>query len=55
MNNYFEHEAQVKYVDGLLTNIVEDNDTQLVKVVAWYDNEYGYTAQMLRTAKKMFQ
>lgn len=42
-------------VDGLLTNIVEDNDTQLVKVVAWYDNEYGYTAQMLRTAKKMFQ
>lgn len=42
-------------VDGLLTNIVEDNETQLVKVVAWYDNEYGYTAQMLRTAKKMFQ
>lgn len=42
-------------VDGLSTNIVEDNDTQLVKVVAWYDNEYGYTAQMLRTAKKMFQ
>ena len=42
-------------VDGLLTNIVEENETQLVKVVAWYDNEYGYTAQMLRTAKKMFQ
>ena len=42
-------------VDGLLTNIIEDNETQLVKVVAWYDNEYGYTAQMLRTAKKMFQ
>lgn len=42
-------------VDSLLTSIVEDNGEQLVKVVAWYDNEYGYTAQMLRTAKKMFQ
>lgn len=41
-------------VDGLLTNIVESEETQLVKIVAWYDNEYGYTAQMLRTAQKMF-
>ncbi len=42
-------------VDGLSTSIVESDGTQLVKVVAWYDNEYGYTAQMLRTAKKMFE
>jgi len=42
-------------VDGLSTNIVEAEGSQLVKVLAWYDNEYGYTAQMLRTAKKMFQ
>lgn len=42
-------------VDGLSTSIVESDGTQLAKVVAWYDNEYGYTAQMLRTAKKMFQ
>ena len=42
-------------VDGLSTSIVEADGTQLVKVVAWYDNEYGYTAQMLRTAKKMFE
>ena len=42
-------------VDGLSTSIVEANGAQLVKVLAWYDNEYGYTAQMLRTAKKMFQ
>lgn len=42
-------------VDGLSTSIVEADGTQLVKVIAWYDNEYGYTAQMLRTAKKMFQ
>lgn len=42
-------------VDGLSTSIVEGEGAQLVKVLAWYDNEYGYTAQMLRTAKKMFQ
>lgn len=38
-------------VDGLLTNIVEVDDKQLVKVVAWYDNEMSYSAQMVRTAK----
>lgn len=42
-------------VDGLSTSIVESDGAQLVKVLAWYDNEYGYTVQMLRTAKKMFQ
>ncbi len=41
--------------DSLLTNIVEHNGKQLVKITAWYDNEYGYTAQMLRTAIKMFK
>ncbi len=39
-------------VDGLMTNIVEFNNKQLVKIVAWYDNEMGYTCQMLRTLKK---
>ena len=28
-----------------------DEDTYHVQVVAWYDNELGYTAQMVRTAK----
>lgn len=42
-------------VDGLSTSIVDADGSQLVKIIAWYDNEYGYTAQMLRTAKKMFQ
>ena len=42
-------------VDGLLTNVLESDGKQLVKVVAWYDNEMGYTAQMLRTAKAMFK
>ena len=38
-------------VDGLLTNIVEVDGKQLLKVVAWYDNEMSYSAQMVRTAK----
>ena len=42
-------------VDGLTTNVLEVNGKQLLKVVAWYDNEMGYTSQMLRTAKRMFK
>ena len=38
-------------VDGMLTS----TSGNLVKVTAWYDNEYGYTSQMLRTAKAMFK
>lgn len=38
-------------VDGLSTSV----NNNLVKVVAWYDNEYGYTTQMLRTAKALFK
>lgn len=38
-------------VDGLLTNILTVEGRQLVKVVAWYDNEMGYSAQMVRTAE----
>ncbi len=37
-------------VDGLLTDVLEVDGEQLVKVVAWYDNEMGYSAQMVRTA-----
>ena len=40
-------------VDGLSTNVLESEGKQLVKIVAWYDNEMGYTAQMMRTAKKL--
>lgn len=28
-----------------------DEETYHVQVVAWYDNEFGYTSQMIRTAK----
>jgi len=38
-------------VDGLLTDVLEVDGKQLVKVVAWYDNEMGYSTQMVRTAR----
>lgn len=38
-------------VDSLLTSISEVDGEQLVKVVAWYDNEMSYTAQYIRVAK----
>ena len=42
-------------VDGLSTNVLEVDGKQLVKVVAWYDNEMGYSTQMVRTAKYLMQ
>ena len=42
-------------VDGLSTAVLNTDNGQLVKVVAWYDNEMGYTAQMMRTAKKLMK
>ena len=38
-------------VDGLCTNVLDVDGKQLVKIVAWYDNEMGYSAQMVRTAR----
>lgn len=40
-------------VDSLLTEVLEVDGKQLVKVIAWYDNEMGYSAQMVRTAKSL--
>jgi glyceraldehyde 3-phosphate dehydrogenase len=42
-------------VDGLSTKILEVDGKQLVKIVAWYDNEMGYSAQMVRTAKYLMR
>ena len=40
-------------VDGNLTNIIEVENKQLVHIVAWYDNEMGYSHQMVRTLKML--
>lgn len=42
-------------VDSLLTNVIEVEEKQLVKVVAWYDNEMSYSNQMVRTAKYLIE
>ncbi len=38
-------------VDSLLTDVLEVDGKQLVKIIAWYDNEMSYSSQMVRTAK----
>lgn len=38
-------------IDGQLTNVLDVDGKQLVKIVAWYDNEMSYSYQMVRTAK----
>ena len=37
--------------DATQTKVISTEDGQLVKTVSWYDNEMGYTCQMIRTAK----
>jgi glyceraldehyde 3-phosphate dehydrogenase len=39
-------------IDGLSTNVIGDN---LVKVIAWYDNEYGYSCRVVDVIKKLFK
>lgn len=38
-------------IDGDLTRVLDVDGKQLVKIIAWYDNEMSYSAQMVRTAK----
>jgi len=41
--------------DALSTKVMEVDGKQLVKIITWYDNEYSFTAQMIRTLKKLAQ
>src|SRR5699024_5706373 len=34
--------------DATLTEVMDANEGQLVKTVAWYDNEYGFVTNMIR-------
>ncbi len=42
-------------VDGDLTEVLDVDGREMVKVIAWYDNEMGYSAQMVRTALKLMK
>ena len=37
--------------DATQTKVISVGDSQMVKVVSWYDNEMSYTAQLIRTLK----
>ena len=37
--------------DAGTTQVIEADGKQLVKVMAWYDNEMAYTAQLIKTLK----
>ncbi|MGL5963518.1 MAG: type I glyceraldehyde-3-phosphate dehydrogenase, partial [Fusobacteriaceae bacterium] len=37
--------------DATQTRVITVAGKQLVKTVAWYDNEMSYTAQLIRTLK----
>ena len=47
----FNHSTEASIFDATLTKVTGGN---MVKVLAWYDNEWGFCQQMLRTAKAMF-
>ena len=37
-------------VDGLLTSVIDDT---LVKVVSWYDNEWGYSNRIVDLVQRV--
>ena len=41
--------------DATQTKVIGSGDAQLVKTVAWYDNEMSYTSQLIRTLKKFVE
>ncbi len=43
-------DPRASIVDLTMTKVI---DGDLVKVMSWYDNEWGYTAQMLREAQRL--
>lgn len=47
----FNHQPQASVFDAALTKVSNGN---LVKAFAWYDNEWGFSCQMLNTARAMF-
>ena len=47
----FNHTTEGSFFDATLTKVTGGN---MVKVLAWYDNEWGFCQQMLKTARAMF-
>ena len=47
----FNHTPEASHFVATLTKVSNGN---MVKVLAWYDNEWGFSCQMLNTARAMF-
>ena len=45
-------DSRASIIDREMTQVV---DGDLVKVMSWYDNEWGYASQMVRQAVSMAQ
>jgi glyceraldehyde 3-phosphate dehydrogenase len=45
-------DSRSSIVDGPLTNVIGDN---LVKIISWYDNEWGYSCRVVDLAKYLVQ
>lgn len=43
-------DPRASIVDSAMTQVI---DGDLVKIMSWYDNEWGYSAQMVRLARKL--
>ena len=48
----FNHDSHSSVFDATQTRVIEGN---LVKVLAWYDNEWGYSCRMLDAARALIQ
>lgn len=47
----FNHSSESSTIDSLETHLVDGN---LARVVAWYDNEWGFTCRMIDVMKKLY-
>ena len=62
LNTTNNQKRQLRLARGLArgTHMISNGEVvldgkQLVKIIAWYDNEMSYTAQMVRTAKYLME
>lgn len=45
------HDSHSSIVDGLSTMVIDD---KVVKIMAWYDNEYGYATRVFESARYIY-
>lgn len=51
----FNHTSVSSTFDLTQTRVIQSNNASLVKILAWYDNEWGYSCRMLDTARAWVQ